>query len=39
MHALVLVGNVEEAAVVGDRDAPDTRQGRELTDEFGFYRA
>jgi hypothetical protein len=36
VNTLVLVGDVEEAAVVGDRYAFDTRQGRELTDEFGF---
>ncbi len=33
VDALVLVGDVEEAAVFGDRDALHARQGRELADE------
>ncbi len=39
MHALVLIGDVEEAAVVGDRDAFDARQGRELADELALQGA
>ena len=35
VDALVLVGDVEEAAVVGYGDAFYARQGRELADEFG----
>ena len=39
MDALVLVGDVEEAASGGDRDALYARQGRELADELGGNRA
>lgn len=39
MHSFVLVGEVEEAAVVGDRDALDARQGRKFADELAFERA
>ncbi len=33
VHAFVFIGDVEEAAVVGDRDALDARQGWELADD------
>jgi hypothetical protein len=39
VDALVLVGDVEEAAPGGDRDALYARQGRELADELGGKRA
>jgi hypothetical protein len=36
VYALVLVGDVEEAPVAGDRDALDTRQAGELANEGCF---
>ncbi len=39
MYSSVLVGVIEEAAVVGDRDALDTRQGRELAGELALQGA
>ena len=36
MNAFIVVADIEEAAVFGDRDAFDAWQGRELTDELGF---
>jgi hypothetical protein len=39
MDALVLAGDVEEVAPIGDRDALHPRQGRELADEPGVERA
>jgi ribosomal protein S5 len=34
VHAFVLVGDVEGAASLGDGDALDARQARELADEL-----